>query len=134
MDRQLYIACINGDYEQVYHRLKESNIDINYQYVGGCTLLYFASRYGYVKIVRLLLDHDADINKPDNVSITPLASAVSHGHIDVVRLLLDRGADITIPTLSGNTVQQTVKERGSQEMKELIENYFEIPIKEPDEN
>ena len=133
MSKELFYACSTGDYETVSMLLKDL-IDINELYYGNNSLLYIASRHGHTNIVELLLDHGAYINTRDIVMFTPLMIAVTCGHIDVVRVLLDRGADMTLVSLSEKTVKRMAEERGSQEMKELIDCYLETPIKVPEED
>ena len=64
----------------------------------GCTPLYEAVYFGYLDIVRILLDKDStcinDINY--ETSLTPLWLAVDEGQEEIVKLLLNKGADINI--------------------------------------
>jgi ankyrin repeat protein len=129
---KLLTACKDGDEKQLAELLKDPNINIDDVYICGETLLYTACFYGHIDVVQLLLDYGANINKFDAISITPLATAVHNGHYNVVKLLLNNGADMKIPTTSGFTIQEFLKRKGSQEMKDLIESYLDTPIKEPD--
>lgn len=57
--------------------------------------LNWASDYGHVDVVKLLLDRGADINTKDKeAGSTPLHGASSLGYVDVIKLLLEKGADI----------------------------------------
>jgi hypothetical protein len=62
--------------------------------------LAWASQYGHVEIVRLLLDAGEDPNRynPEGTHShsTPLHQAALAGHVDVVRLLVERGARLDI--------------------------------------
>jgi ankyrin repeat protein len=62
------------------------------------TALIWASRFGSIDAINLLLDSGADINLPgsteDNWDATPLQHAILQRQPAVVRLLLDRGADL----------------------------------------
>ena len=55
-------AVIYNKYEEVENIIKYFNVEINYKYAefSNETLLHAASRRGYVKIVRLLLENGAD--------------------------------------------------------------------------
>jgi hypothetical protein len=53
----------------------------------GRTPLHVASSFGYVEIVRLLLQHGADISAQDEDSSTPLHLASSHGQLQVSHIV-----------------------------------------------
>ena len=61
------------------------------------TALIWASRFGSIEAINLLLDSGADVNRPgstgDNWDATPLQHAILQRQRAAVRLLLDRGAD-----------------------------------------
>ncbi|MCJ1439307.1 hypothetical protein MMC27_008699 [Xylographa pallens] len=58
--------------------------------------LHTASKRGHVKIVRLLLEHDADCDIQDDDGRTPLIHAMVGGHEEVAGLLLSYGASVQI--------------------------------------
>jgi len=69
------------------------------------TPLHSAAYYGYVEVVRFLLEHNADVNSQDSKGHTSLHKASKSGGsrkdpnlprllVDVVRLLLQYGADV----------------------------------------
>jgi ankyrin repeat protein len=60
----------------------------------GASLLHTAAKRGHVKIVRLLLDHDAYCNAQDDHGVTPLIHATIGGYEEVAGLLLSHGASI----------------------------------------
>ncbi len=57
-----------------------------------------ASQFGYVEIVRMLLDAGEDPNRYNPLGghshSTPLHQAAGFGHLDVVRMLVERGAKL----------------------------------------
>ncbi|CRG85202.1 hypothetical protein PISL3812_02317 [Talaromyces islandicus] len=61
---------------------------------SGVSLLHIAAKRGHVKIVRLLLDHDAYCNVQDDDGVTPLIHATIGGYEEVAGLLLSHGASI----------------------------------------
>ncbi|KAH8808151.1 ankyrin repeat-containing domain protein [Xylogone sp. PMI_703] len=84
--------------------LLDKGADINFSsdvYRGGriakmgcpSTALVEAARYGYVEIIRQLLDAGADIEKQQVEWGTSLWTAVHYRHEDAVRLLLEHGAN-----------------------------------------
>ena len=62
--------------------------------------LAIASQYGYLEIVRELLDAGEDPNRFNPVGghshSTPLHQAAGNGHLDVVQLLVERGAKLDV--------------------------------------
>ena len=63
---------------------------INY----GSTPLHDAARYGYLKIVRLLLEYGANINAKDMFGKTPLDFAKRRNQLEVVEKLERRMCNI----------------------------------------
>jgi ankyrin repeat protein len=51
------------------------------------TPLHFASEYGNVEIVRVLIEHGADVEVKDLKGKTPLVLASEGGHEDIIELL-----------------------------------------------
>ena len=64
----------------------------------------WASDYGPIEVVSLLLEKGADVNARDNDDgNTALINASNLGQIDIVKLLLDKGADVNAKTNCGCT-------------------------------
>ena len=60
------------------------------------TLLSYASKNGYLKVVQLLLrNKHADINVEDENHHTPLMLAAENGHNDISMYLISHGADVS---------------------------------------
>ena len=57
-----------------------------------------ACMFGFLSIVRILLDRGAEINCCNAKGITPLMEAAAEGHLEVVKLLVDRGANLEAST------------------------------------
>lgn len=55
--------------------------------------IHYAAEYGYVEMIKLLLDHGADINAQNDSEGTVLHIATSEGFSDVVTYLVRGGAD-----------------------------------------
>lgn len=88
-------ACKDGSFEQVKRLVKHGT---NPSVVGA---LHQASAYGYLSIVKFLLDCGADVNLRDYSNQTALHCAAGSGHDEVVDLLLTSGADVTAQNVDG---------------------------------
>ena len=91
-------AAINGYLESMRWWLRIELVDINQQGPAGWSALIFASRYGHVKIVDILLKHGAFIDSQTHDGWTALCYAVYHNDLVIVEKLLSHGADVEIAT------------------------------------
>jgi ankyrin repeat protein len=64
-----------------------------YRNAGGLTPLLFATRFGCLACVKLLLDAGADIDRPTPEGVTPLMNAIDNNNFAIANYLLDRGAN-----------------------------------------
>ncbi|HXC59667.1 MAG TPA: ankyrin repeat domain-containing protein [Steroidobacteraceae bacterium] len=64
-----------------------------YRPSGGMTPLLYATRFGCLECVRLLLKAGADINRPTPDGVTPLMNAIDNLQYGVANFLLDQGAN-----------------------------------------
>lgn len=65
----------------------------------GNTVLHWAARGGYRRIVEILLEKGADINAKNNETLsreTALLIAIKRGYLDLAKLIIKRGADVTV--------------------------------------
>jgi len=83
-DRDTYIAKIEELYASNIS-LEDITADDNYAMV-------WASKNGYLNVVKYLVEHGADVTAQSNYSVQ-LAS--EKGHLDVVKYLVQCGADVT---------------------------------------
>jgi ankyrin repeat protein len=65
------------------------------------TPLHVASSYGYLEVVRTLVEQGADMTAQDNRKKTPLHAAAGEGRVDVARFLVEHGADATALDMHG---------------------------------
>jgi ankyrin repeat protein len=71
--------------------------------------LHFTSRFGYKRIVKILLDIKADLQAQNTISNTALERAVSGGHTSTIKLLINSGAAINFSIgNSKNTLYSTI--------------------------
>lgn len=91
---------------EVLKWLLSKNVDLNIVYsfakdkfnIRTFSCLNLACKFGYIEIVKLLLDQGVEINfEKDYDNETPLIIAAEEGKFEIVKLLLDRGAEVNIP-------------------------------------
>lgn len=89
----VHYKCMTGDHYSVANILYHSPSKVHCL-DGRLSVppLFYACRYGHVKVCRVLLDADADIAF-SRQGWTALHEACSFNHVDIVRLLLERGAN-----------------------------------------
>jgi ankyrin repeat protein len=56
--------------------------------------LHLAARYGYLDVVRLLLEYGAEVDIDDISTNTPLHEALNHGQAEAAAILIAAGADV----------------------------------------
>ncbi|XP_018794813.1 PREDICTED: DNA-binding protein RFXANK [Bactrocera latifrons] len=89
--------------DQVRIEFERNDRNIDFKDATGFTALHWASYYGQLAAVRLLVDSGADVNVEAPEMVTPLLLAACGGHNEVVRLLLEHGARPTHMDIVGNT-------------------------------
>jgi ankyrin repeat protein len=83
---------------------REKVFFVNKQGVDNWLPLQWAAAYGYVAIVKALIQAGAEVNKSDEAyHVTPLHVAALNGRKDVAALLLEEGADIDKQDIDGDT-------------------------------
>jgi ankyrin repeat protein len=109
-------AAFDNDIDTV-KLLIYNGADVNQEDRDKMTALVFASMFGYIDIMNVLIQHGADISKG-----SPLSNAVKH--IDAVKLLIYNGADVNAPDEFGMTpLMCAVDDNGCIEsVKYLIAN------------
>ena len=84
-------------------------------------MLYYSSREGKVKFVKLLLEHCAYINdQGNNAKSTPLHAASFYNHFEVVNILLEEGANPTLRNIHNLT---PINEGKDPEIRKLFEKW-----------
>ena len=86
------------------------------------TPLHFASEKGSLKMMKLLLEHEADINARDDVYFTPLQLAAREGHLEAVKFLLEKGADPNLGSLFSSPLK-IAQVNNYKEVVKLLKSY-----------
>ena len=111
-------AAKAADWETV-RVLVEQGADVN-QDVGGMTPLHWASYWGNLETVDLLIDAGADPAVADDLGVTPLWTTAERGDVALARKLLDAGADPNYALLSGETSVMTAARAGQTGLVALL--------------
>jgi uncharacterized protein len=120
-DSALLQAAANG-YLGIVAMLIKAGADINKGNNVGITPLGIAACLGYYDPVACLIKAGADFNKAEKINLwPPVYAAVYHNHKDIVELLLTVGADIYTKDNSGRTALDIAREKGYQEIVELLQ-------------
>ena len=91
----LHYAVFSGLHDVVKFLIVERFQNVNARgFDEDETPLTVASRRGYSKVSRVLLEHGADMETRDRHNYNPLDRASEKGHMDVIRVLLERHADV----------------------------------------
>lgn len=93
--RQLLLSSVTEGYGPMVERLLALGEDVNSQSGNGYTLLWLATRAGWLRVVEILLQHGAKVDERGRRGRTPLMEAAWSDRNDIARLLLHYGADIT---------------------------------------
>ena len=117
----LHYAARHGFHRVVEWLITTCSQDVNVTGFNGWIPFHFASRYGQVMVVEVLLMHHADINVRDGEMWTALHHASCDGHSKVARLLLEHGADVNSKSASGRTPLFSLSEHdGNLETAQLL--------------
>lgn len=84
---------------------------------GGNTPLHWASAFGQVGVVRVLLGKGVPPDVVNGSGETPLMDAVRGGYVSVARVLIAEGADVELKNKKGENV---VDMAAGNEMRELL--------------
>ena len=102
----LILAAVEGDPEMVRLFLDKGakvQAKCNQYLYSGQTALHLAAGMGYLRVVQVLLEHDAEVNATDVNDETPLHEAAVQGRNEMVSLLLRYGAQIDAKQKDGLT-------------------------------
>ena len=88
----IHFATWNNSPDLVRFLLKQHQIHVNVEKLGGHTALFLACSKGLCQIVRILADDPrVDVNKKDRQGWTPLMVCCQFNFIDCARVLIASG-------------------------------------------
>ncbi len=91
----------------------------------GRTAIMWAARYGYVELVKALIEAGANIDIGDVDGNTPLMRASYNGHVNVVRILINAGVDISTKDNDGNTALMLASKYKRTNVVNILNNALE---------
>ena len=114
----LMFAIMNS---KVVSLLLAKNADVNALTIHGESALFWACRFGNIKVIKMLLKVGMNlINKKDEEGRTPLYVACQMGHVQVVEQLIQAKADLSIPNNRGDTPLHQACEKGHLQIVEKL--------------
>ncbi|KAJ1569366.1 hypothetical protein HK405_006057 [Cladochytrium tenue] len=119
----LLMAAKHGRQENVriiIDKIGADNVDATSN-SSGLNGLHFASHYGHINVVKVLLDAGAKVDIPDKKDkSTALMESCKVGHIEIARILLERGADPYFSDKLGRTALHHAAKNGYQDIVHLL--------------
>lgn len=98
---RLVIAITKNDYQEVKKIVDEEDCKVDFYY-KELTPLMFASKEGYIDIVKILLQAGANVHVTTMDGVTAIMGAVQQGHAVVVQMLINAGAKVNVEYAGGN--------------------------------
>ena len=112
LQKALNMAASNGDVSRI-HKLvggrAKAFVDVNLPDEEGTVPLIYASCFGHVEVVKVLLDAGADVDRQDRNQWSALMWAMTNRHKGISKLLLDHGANSEVRSVSGGTAYDFVQ-------------------------
>jgi hypothetical protein len=126
----LYYAALCGFHGIAEWLLTTFSQDVNAQVGIFGTPLNGASNRGYLKVVEVLLKHNAAVNQQDYMGWAALHDASFSGHLEVCRVLLEFGADVNSSDDDAATpLCEAVTKGHAEAAKLLIEHGADVNIR-----
>lgn len=122
INERLSSAVANKSSTAPLENLLSQGADVNYRDdFRKATPLMWASAWGNLEAIKILLKHKAKINLKDDKGDTALMYAASKGQLDAVKLLLEAGANKDIMNEDYITAQTYADMYNHEEVSKLLE-------------
>ena len=100
----LHLSAQCGDLESSKLLISVYDCSVDTVDEQGRTALHWASLYGWIHVVKLLIDHNADVHRGDDLGWRPVHHASLNGHASTLEFLVEcAGAAINCTDNSGET-------------------------------
>ena len=109
-NKKLFLAIQSSDIKKVIDVTSSSCAKSDAKNQGQAEPLIFASYYGNIEIVNVLISWKSNVNAQDGHGWTSLIFAARYGHVEVAKALLDAGADWTIKSNKGKTAKDVARD------------------------
>lgn len=120
---KLHLAAMRGDAKAARELLEAgASSDVRQGTYRGTPLQYAAAQ-GHLKVVHVLLKHDATVDATDANHRTPLMWAAMSGRTEVAKALLDAEADVGAANHGGWTPLHYAVSKGHQGTAQLLINH-----------
>ena len=93
---------------------------------NGDSLLHQAAEFGYINMVKRLVEHAKDMNVPNQNLHTPFAMAVKKGKIQIVKFLLAINVDPNVPDKFGVTPYDYAVRKEFHEIVKFLEPFQQM--------
>lgn len=101
-------------------KLLQEGADVNCKTSNGYTLLMFAARKNYEKLVDFLIERKADVNTQNNFGWTAIMFAAETENPKIIEKFIKAGADVNLNTDLGFTVLMKASKSGSVKVVQAL--------------
>jgi ankyrin repeat protein len=112
-------AAKSGDLAKVLDAIQE-NIDVDARDPVGMTALLFATWYGHLSLIQVLLNAKADVNAASIDGWSALQHAAYRGSLEIVQELLNAKADVNSQNKCGYSALMWASSSGHQDVVQLL--------------
>jgi uncharacterized protein len=112
-DLRLVDAVARQDWAAA-RRFIDQRVDVNARQADGTTAVAWASHWGHLETIELLIRRGADVNLATDLGVTPLALAAKNGSVPIVEKLLAANADPNLASSTGETPLMIAAHIGSE--------------------
>jgi ankyrin repeat protein len=124
----LMLAMQEKSMKTVDYLINVKGIDLNQANISNETPLMFASLYGMLPEVKILVNQkEVPVNRS---GWTPLHYACTNGHLNIAEFLLDKGAAVDAPSPNGTTpIMMAIRAGNIQLVRLLLDRGADIRIR-----
>ncbi len=132
--RLLFMGCKSGDLDLVKEAIRETSVNIRYEFCLNQTPLHIAAEEGFEQIVGYLLTHDPAIDARDKEGCTTLFLAVFQKDAFITDLLCKAGADVNLQNDEGEAPLHEAVRTKSFPCVTVLLNSNEIKVNKPNKD